>query len=122
MRRPVYAGKTLLWTYSNARNAAGDFDYTITFGLDVKVGQGKIGHGALTQLAIIAGELHPNPAGGWRITNESGAWGAMGGADGKTEQLRVIAAVMQAALGLVVTSGRAFSRSGWRRAIQSVFR
>ena len=117
LRLPVYANQTLLWTYAQ------EFDVTtITFGLDVHIGDGKIGHGALTQRAMIAGEIKPNGPAAWIITNESGAWGAMGGADGKTDQLRIVAAVMHTALGLTVTSGRAFSRTGWKRAIQSVFR
>ena len=112
----------LLWVYTNN---GGMID--VRFGYDTLVnnangiGQSKIGHVALMDRAIISGEIHP-VAGGWELDNNSGAWGAMSNEDGKSTMMAAIAQFMSREPSMVVTARKAYSRKGWKRAIQQVFR
>lgn len=111
-------GRTpLLWTYS-----APDANYTeVKFGFDDPIGNNKIGHVALTFEATISGEIARNGV-AWRINNESGAWGNMGEAQGKTNMLRAVALFMTLHCGLQADAARAYSSNAVKRKIQQIFR
>lgn len=109
--------RTLLWTCADM----GDGCFLFTFGYDLHVGNEKIGHGSLVQGATIAGEIRRNGS-LWTITNESGAWGAMGGANGKTAKLNELADILNRRLNIRFVAQRAFSRYGWKRKIQEFVR
>jgi len=111
-------GRTpLLWTFAEP-----DANYTeLKFGFDEPIGNNKIGHVALTAEATISGEISRDGA-GWRINNESGAWGNMGGENGKSNMLRRVAAFMIQHCNMQVAANRAYSRAGWKRKIQKIFR
>ncbi|BBO84538.1 hypothetical protein [Desulfosarcina ovata] len=104
----------LLWSY-----AAPDANYTeLKFGFDEHIeGQGKIGHVALTQEATISGEIFRNGA-AWKINNDSGAWGNMGGHDGKSQLMLHVANFMSNNCGMVVTAEYAYSRNAVKRWFQ----
>jgi hypothetical protein len=108
----------LLWTY-----AKHDANYTeLKFGFDDPIAGNKIGHVALTEEATISGEIRRG-GGGWRINNESGAWGNMGGHGGKTHMMQEAAVFMTTHCGgMVVTADHAYSRKGWKRTVQQIFR
>lgn len=108
----------LLWTYAEL-----DGSYVVVkFGFDDPIGNNKIGHVAMTEEATISGEIYREGA-HWKINNESGAWGNMGGHGGKTAKLTDAALFMTANCGpLQVQASRAYSRTGWKRKIQQVFR
>lgn len=116
----------LLWAYSVTPTS-----YEIKFGFDMNVpslavgalpgATAKIGHVALFNDAIISGEIAPN-GGGWRIDNNSGAWGAMGGQADKSNWMDNVANAMSQLGNINVVASRAYSRRGWKRAIQQVFR
>jgi len=112
--------RTLLWTYAKQPNGP----TIITFGYDEHIDGGKIGHAALTVNATFAGEIKPAREHGqvvFVISNESGAWGAMGNESGKTKMLKSVAATM-ASLGINVCAERAYSRHLWKRKLQERFR
>ena len=103
----------LLWTY-----AEHDPLFTeVVFGFDDPIGNNKIGHVALTAEATISGEIYQDNA-QWRINNESGAWGNMGGHGGKSNKMVQVATFMTNHCGLQVNSDQAYSRKAWKRAIQ----
>lgn len=105
----------LLWTYAQP-----DANYKeLKFGFDDPIGAGKIGHVAMTQQATISGEIcRYGPA--WRIDNNSGAWGNMGGHGGKTNTLADVALFMTTHCGgMQVGAGLALSRKAWKREVQS---
>jgi len=108
----------LLWTYAKP-----DANYTeLKFGFDDPIGRNKIGHVALAAEATISGEIFRSGA-HWRINNESGAWGNMGGHSGKTRMLQETAQFMNNhCRGMVVVADRAYSRYGIKRKIQQLFR
>lgn len=114
-------GETLLWVYSEAGGTK-----TIKFGYDKHFDAQKIGHAALVDQAVIAGEIRKingaDFASGWAISNESGAWGAMGGNSGKSDMLKSVARTMTSRLGIVVTPEKAFSRYGFKRKLQELVR
>ncbi len=109
----------LLWTYARP-----DANYTeVKFGFDEQIGAGKIGHVALAAEATISGEIFRDDDGvRWRINNESGAWGNMGGEVGKSEMLRAVAVFMTAYCGLRVTADKAYSSNAVKRFIQKQYR
>ena len=104
----------LLWTY-----AVPDANYTeLKFGFDEHIeGHGKIGHVALTPEATISGEIFRNGA-AWKINNDSGAWGNMGGHGGKSQLLLHVAQFMTTNCGMVVTAEYAYSRNAVKRWFQ----
>jgi hypothetical protein len=115
----IVMGRTpLLWTY-----ATPDANYTeLKFGFDDPIGANKIGHVAMASEATISGEIFRS-GGHWRINNESGAWGNMGGHGGKTQKLQQAAAFMTAQCGgMQVVADHAYSRKGLKRKIQQLFR
>lgn len=121
-------GTPLLWAFSSTHTG-----YEFKFGYDVQVAalvpvvgalpNAKIGHVALTPSATISGEIIPVGA-AWELDNNSGAWGAMANVDGKSTMMATAAQLIANCDpgGAVVTARRAYSRVGWRRAIQQVFR
>lgn len=107
----------LLWTYARP-----DANYTeVKFGFDEQIGGGKIGHVALAAEATISGEIFRDGI-DWKINNESGAWGNMGGEVGKTAMLRAVATFMTAYCGLRVSSEKALSSNAVKRYIQKKIR
>jgi hypothetical protein len=118
----------LLWAMSSV--VAG---YEFKFGFDLQVAAfavvvgpapiAKIGHVALTAAATISGEIIPVGA-HWELDNNSGAWGAMANNDGKSTMMATAAQLISAGDpgNIVVTARRAYSRKGWKRAVQQVFR
>ena len=123
------AGPPLLWAMSS--NTTG---YEFKFGFDFLVNalapvvgaavpQAKIGHVALTASATISGEIIQVGA-AWELDNNSGAWGSMANHDGKSTMMDTAAQLITQCDpgGIVVTARRAYSRVGWKRAIQQVFR
>lgn len=120
--------KPLLWAFS-ATHTGG----VVKFGYDrqvlsLAVGAGpldlaKIGHVALMNNATISGEISQAGA-SWTIDNNSGAWGSMGNNSGKSQMLNFVAQIItnHDPGGIQVTSKRAYSRTGWKRAVQQVFR
>lgn len=117
----LISNKTLLWVYSESEGVE-----TITFGYDKHFHTGKIGHAALVDKAIIAGEIRKLGSGtygsGWCISNESGAWGAMGRVSGKSHMLRTVANTMTDHLGIIVKAEVAFSRNAIKRKLQEFTR
>jgi hypothetical protein len=117
----LLAGRTLLWVYAEAGGIK-----TFIFGYDEHIGAGKIGHAALVNQATIAGEIRKIGGGGfghgWAISNESGAWGAMGDVSGKSAMLDRIASDMTASLGIIVSAEKAFSRWSFKRKLQELVR
>ncbi|MFS1523805.1 hypothetical protein ACL7TT_06765 [Microbulbifer sp. 2304DJ12-6] len=121
--------KPLLWVYIKDKQAhnQGPLPCEIAFGFDRHYGEQKIGHGALSERATLAGEIHWSTshfgASHWVITNQSGAWGAMGGIDGKTAELQAVAQIMNELLfpHVEVISKNAYSRHGWKRAAQEQY-
>jgi hypothetical protein len=111
-------GRTpLLWTYS-----VPDANYTeVKFGFDDPIGNNKIGHVALTAEATISGEIARDGI-AWKINNESGAWGNMGEAQGKTNMMRAVAQFMTLHCGFQVVAARAYSSNVFKRKIQQIFR
>jgi hypothetical protein len=108
----------LLWTY-----AEHDPQFIeVVFGFDDPIGNNKIGHVALTAEATISGEIRRHNA-QWRINNESGAWGNMGGNAGKSQKMTQVAQFMNAHCGgMQVNADTAYSAKGWKRKIQQIFR
>ncbi len=109
--------KTLLWTCADM----GGNCFLFTFGYDLFVGHEKAGHGALMHGATIAGEIRMNCS-RWILSNQSGAWGAMGGERGKTAKLNELSGVLNNRLYLHFVSQRAFSRHAWKRETQKKIR
>jgi hypothetical protein len=122
-------GHTLLWAYRAESN-----QYEIKFGYDKMVlpvnaaipgapPQIKIGHVALTDKATISGEIISVGA-HWELDNYSGAWGSMGGQNGKSRVMDDVALLIAThdPGGIVVHARRAYSHVGWKLAIQRVFR
>lgn len=114
----VMGRQPLLWTFSEP-----DTNYSeVKFGFDDPIAGGKIGHVAMTSEATISGEIYRSGA-HWRINNESGAWGSMGGNAGKSQKLTQAAQFMtQHCGGLQVAADHAYSRKGWKRTVQQIFR
>jgi len=108
----------LLWTYAKP-----DANYTeLKLGFDEKLGNtDKIGHMALVANATISGEIARNGA-AWSIDNESGAWGNMGGAQGKSNMMREVALFITTHCGMQVSAKRAYSSNLFKRKIQQIFR
>jgi hypothetical protein len=108
----------LLWTY-----AEHDAQFIeVVFGFDDPIGNNKIGHVALTAEATISGEISRHNA-QWKINNESGAWGNMGGTAGKSQKMTLVAQFMNAHCGgMQVIAAHAYSSTGWKRKIQQIFR
>lgn len=106
----------LLWTYANPDPNLEE----LKFGFDDPIGTGKIGHVAMTIEATISGEIYRH-GGAWRIDNNSGAWGNMGGHGGKANTLAAVALFMTNHCGgMQVGAGRAHSRKAWKRAVQTL--
>lgn len=118
LRVTIAMGRTpLLWTYSEP-----DVNYTeLKIGFDELIGTQKIGHVALAAEATIAGEIYLSGA-KWRINNESGAWGNMGGHSGKSLMLHTVAKFMADHCSMIVSADVAVSRFSVKRAIQRRFR
>ena len=107
----------LLWTYSYP-----DANYMeLKFGFDEHTDQGKIGHVGMAGEATISGEIFRDGA-AWKINNDSGAWGNMGGNSGKTRMLLEVAGFMRDHCGLQVTANKAYSRHKIKRFFQQLFR
>lgn len=122
-------GTPLLWAMSST-NAG----YKFKFGFDAQVAAlipavgavmptAKIGHVGLMGNATISGELIQAGA-AWELDNNSGAWGSMANQDGKSTMMATAAQLISTydPGGIVVTARRAYSRTGWKRAVQQVFR
>lgn len=118
----VMGRKPLLWSYAQP-----DANYSeLKFGFDHQVNVHdtfvKIGHVALASEATISGEIYREGA-RWRINNESGAWGNMGGHSGKSKKLEEVAEYMNILCGgMVVVADRAYSRNVVKRKIQQLYR
>jgi hypothetical protein len=115
----------LLWTYSKLENG----DTEVKFGFDIavkslnkkkhKIEKVKIGHVALASTATISGEIYRSGA-GWKINNDSGAWGNMGGHSGKTRMLEEAAQFMTRHCDMYVSPERAYSRYLLKRKFQQM--
>lgn len=114
----IHEEKTpLLWIYS------GDANYQkFAFGYDRFYDTGKIGHAALMENAIIAGELHLLEPMLWSISNESGAWGAMAKQPHKTKTLIEVANILKKEFSLNVMPEKAFSKNAIKRDLQTKLR
>ena len=114
----VMGRSPLLWTWAEP-----DANYTeLKFGFDDPIGRGKIGHVALTAEATISGEIYRSGA-QWRINNESGAWGNMGGSGGKGLKLVQVAQFMtQHCAGMQVAADAAFSKNLLKRKFRKLMR
>jgi hypothetical protein len=119
----------LLWAMSST-----NVGYEFKFGFDRQVValipaigaaplNAKIGHVALTAAATISGEIIQVGA-HWELDNNSGAWGSMANQDGKSTMMDNAAQLISRfdPGAIVVTARRAYSRTGWKRKIQQVFR
>jgi hypothetical protein len=113
----------MLWVYNNVGG-----NIKIRFGYDAFVpalngaGNAKIGHVALVNTAIISGEIFPDGHGGWKIDNNSGAWGAMSNQNGKSTMMDTVALMMSQAGNMQVNARKAYSRRTWKRTIQQLYR
>lgn len=114
----------MLWIM---KEKAGSYQFYFGFDLNVPaaggVGVAKVGHVGLAKRGTISGEIHQTGA-SWSIDNNSGAWGAMGGNDGKSDAMGNAALLISRfdPGGMVVNAQRAYSRNAKKRFIQQIFR
>jgi hypothetical protein len=121
LRANIANGNTpLLWVYTEDTDSR---VFEIKFGFDTLVQQGggqvRIGHVALMDRAIIAGEIYPD-GGRWEIDNNSGAWGSMSNQNGKTTMMGEIASYMSRERSMkdLVSAWGTYSRNDLLRTIQ----